>query len=248
MQFSSYPRAKAFLWHLGGSLFLGLVALALVFHVWYPSPLNAAVGVTTIFLILVSVDVVLGPVLTLVVFNPQKKTLKMDLTAIVLVQLCAFAYGLWTVAEARPAWIVFNSDRFDVVQAVDIDRRKIADAKPEYQEVSWFGPKWVAATSPSDEGERKQILMEAVMAGVDIAQRPNRYQPLDSAEDKIREKSRDLSLLKKFNPPGVVDETLKKYPDADAWLPLKGRVSSVVVLVSRRDANIVAVADLSPWG
>lgn len=248
MQLSSHPRVNAFLWHLGGSLLLGLIALALVFHVWYPSPLDAAVGVTTIFLILVSVDVVLGPVLTLVVFNPQKKTLKMDLAVIVLVQLCAFAYGVWSVAEARPAWIVFNAERFDVVQAVDIDRRKIADAKPEYQDVSWLGPKWVAATSPSDEGERKQILIEAVMAGVDIAQRPNRYQPLDSATDKIREKSRELSLLKKFNSASLVDETLKKYPEADAWLPLKGRVSSVVVLVNRRDANIIAITDLSPWG
>ena len=60
-------RLRAFLWHFLASLLMASLALMLVYGVWYPSPLHALLGVTSIFLIVLAVDVVIGPVLTFVV-------------------------------------------------------------------------------------------------------------------------------------------------------------------------------------
>lgn len=55
----------------------------------------------------------------------------MDLTVIAVLQLGALSYGLWTVAEGRPAWLVFAVDRFELVRVLDIDKRKLdAAIKP----------------------------------------------------------------------------------------------------------------------
>ena len=57
-------RVRAFLIHLSASALLAVMALAVVFGLWYPAPLHAAVGVSAIVLLLVGVDVVIGPLLT----------------------------------------------------------------------------------------------------------------------------------------------------------------------------------------
>src|SRR6218665_193596 len=98
------PRFKAFYIHLGGSALVALAMLWLVFVVWYPAPLHDAVGVTNIFVMLLAGDVVIGPLLMLLVFRVGKKTLVFDMAVILLLQLSAFAYEAWTVAEGRPAW------------------------------------------------------------------------------------------------------------------------------------------------
>ena len=54
-------RFRAFSWHLSASALVALLTLLLVFFVWYPSPLHEAVGVTHILLLLLAVDVTLGP-------------------------------------------------------------------------------------------------------------------------------------------------------------------------------------------
>ena len=164
-------RIKAFLLHLLCSAGVALAALYLVFGLWYAAPLHQALGVTHIFLLMVVVDVVLGPLLTLVVYKPGKRTLKFDLAVIVLLQLAALGYGLWTVAQGRPAWLVFNVDRFDVVQIVDIDTRRLTEALPRYRAPAWLGPEWVAARRPEDPERRAEIMFEAAQGGNDVAQR-----------------------------------------------------------------------------
>ena len=56
-------RLKAFATHLLVSLLVAMGSVYLVFQVWHPSPLQQAVGVTSIFLLLLTVDVVSGPCL-----------------------------------------------------------------------------------------------------------------------------------------------------------------------------------------
>ena len=74
-------RIKAFLIHLGISLVILFVLLYLLVFVWYPPPLFAADGGMQGLKIILGVDLVLGPLLTLMVYNPAKgwKRLKFDL-------------------------------------------------------------------------------------------------------------------------------------------------------------------------
>lgn len=240
-------RIKAFALHLAISAAIALAVITIVFYLWYPALLHTAVGVTQIFLILLAVDVVIGPLLTLLVYKVGKKTLVMDLTVIAVLQISALAYGLFTVAEGRPAWLVFAVDRFDLVRVLDIDERKLEQADLAYRQPSLLGPSWVAAINPTDLDKRNDILMESVMAGIDIAQRPNLYAPLNSQKTEIQKRLNALDALSAFNTTESIGAALTKHPQADSWLPLRANNQDMVVLMHKASAEVVAIVDLRPW-
>jgi len=239
-------RIKAFLVHVAVSAFIGLITLWLVFFAWYPAPLEQALGVTQIFLLLLIVDIILGPCLTFLVFKPGKKKLVFDLAIICLFQVSALGYGIWAVFSARPAWLVFNVDRFDVVQAVDIDARKIDEAWPEFRTASWFSPRWVGAIQPEVSEQRQAVMFEAILYGSDIAHRPNLYRPLSSFSEQIKKKAMSLEKLRSFNNEEAVRKKLASWPEAKYWVPLKAREKSMVVLLTE-DASVLGIAELNPW-
>lgn len=239
-------RLKAFLIHLLISTCIAAAVIGVVFFVWYPAPLHTAAGVTQIFLLLLTVDVVLGPLLTLIVYKTGKKTLIMDLTIIALLQLGALSYGVWTVAEGRPAWLVFGADRFELVRIPDIDQRNIG-THALYSSPAWTGPQWVGADLPFDLEQRNDIIFESVSGGFDIYQRPNLYRPLQDMKNNIQLHAKELSLLNNYNAAADVQKTLYKYPTATAWLPLRANHQDMVVLMDKNSASVVAIVDLRPW-
>ena len=240
-------RLKAFFCHLAlGGLVVFIICLV-IFGLWYPFPLYKAVGLLDIFFLLLAVDLILGPCMTLLIFKPGKKYLYFDLAVIVCFQLAALGYGVWTLAEGRPAWLVFNADRFDLVRTVDIDNRKIDQAPEQFRRPSWFGASWVAARSPAELDNKNQILLEAAMVGVDVYHHPELYAPLESAKTVMRSRLKSLDELNKYNASGAVGAVLAQWPEADAWLPLMARTLPMVVLIERSSAKVVAVVDLRPW-
>lgn len=243
----SNPRIKAFSIHLLLSACLALVVVCLVFFIWYPSPLHTAVGVTNIFLMLIAIDMVLGPCLTLLVYKQGKKTLLMDLSIICALQLGALLYGLHAVAEGRPAWLVFADDRFHLVRANEIDERKLDQAKTEYRSPSWTGPKWVSAQEPESADDKSDLLFESVFAGVDISQRPNLYQSLNIFEPAVQKAGKPLALLEKYNTPEAVEVIIETYPRASAWLPLKTNQQDMVVLLKENSGEVIAIVNAQPW-
>lgn len=122
-------RLKFFLGHLSISFLVALLVIGFMFFVWYPSPLATAVGVTHIFLMLLAIDVVIGPILGVLVYKEGKKSLKFDLTVIILLQLSALCYGIYSIEQGRPAWLVFYADRFELVRKNEIIQDNIANAE-----------------------------------------------------------------------------------------------------------------------
>ena len=114
-------RPRAFLSHLALSAVVVGAVCALIFFVWYPHPYFQAVGAWNVLRILVGVDLVLGPVLTLILFKPGKRGLKFDLAFIACVQLAALAYGVNVIYGERPYFNVFAVDRFTVYAYQDVD-------------------------------------------------------------------------------------------------------------------------------
>lgn len=240
-------RFKAFSIHFFLSTLTALAALIWVFWIWYPPPLDEALGVTRVFITVVLVDVVLGPLLTFLVYDKQKKSLFFDLTVIVTIQISALVYGIWVLAEARPAWVVFNVDRFDLVQVADIDRRDIGRADFEYQSPPWLGPKWVGAISANDKDLRNTILFEAALGGPDIPHRPFLYRPLSEFESALQARALPLEQLAKFNSQESVEDVVARWPDTTGWVPLMARAEPMVVLLGNKNTKVVAVVALRPW-
>src|SRR5262245_2596822 len=107
---SRMTRWKAAASHLAISVAIGGVVLALMLLVWYPEPYFTAAGGNRLVMILVAVDVILGPLATLVVFTPTKprRLIVLDLAVIGAFQVAALAYGAHVMAEVRPLYMVFT--------------------------------------------------------------------------------------------------------------------------------------------
>lgn len=242
-------KVRGFLVHLAISGVIALISLAIVYLVWNPTPLHTATGITKIFLLMLGIDLVVGPLLTFIVYKKGKKTLKFDLTVIALLQLTALSYGLYHVYEGRPVWIAYNVDRFDLVRANEIDTRKLDQAKPEYRQPSFTTTKYVAAIIPNDHIEQKnQILFDELGSGIAPSQRPELYQPLETAYPNIIKRAQNLSQLNQYNNPTTVQTMLAKYPQADSFVPLKANAVDMTVLIDKKNGGkVVKIVDLRPW-
>ncbi len=63
----------------------------------------------------------------------------------------------------------------------------------------------------------------------------------------IQKKAKNLVELEQYNSKTEVKKTLAKYPNADAWLPLKANAVDMVVLVNKESASVIKIVDLRPW-
>lgn len=178
-------RLKFFLGHLSISFLVALLVIGLVFFLWYSSPLATAVGVTHIFLMLLAIDVVIGPILGLLVYKEGKKSLKFDLTVIIFLQLSALCYGIYSIEQGRPAWLVFYADRFELVRKNEIMDQNINHAQPQFQQPSWLKPQFVATEFAKNIEQRSDDMFAEVLGGISIAQRPERYVDFIQAKEQI---------------------------------------------------------------
>ena len=240
-------RLKFFLSHLSLSFLIALLVIGLVFFVWYPAPLAKAVGVTNIFLMMLAIDVIVGPILGWLVYQEGKKTLKFDLSVIILIQIAALCYGVFSIEQGRPAWLVYNVDRFELVRKNELVDTNIQQAQPRFQKPSWFKPQYVATEFAKDIQQRNDEMFAEVLGGISIAQRPERYVELTQAKTQIQQRALPLVELQQYNPKTDVEKTLAEYPKANAWLPLKANAVDMVVLVNKESASIIKVVDLRPW-
>ena len=212
------PRFQAAGIHLCISLVIAALAATLVFALWYPYPYRDLSGGRELFTMLVSIDVILGPLLTLAVFNLKKPRAELvrDLAIIGLVQLLALGYGLWTVYQARPVHMVFEMDRFRVTHAADIDPELLAKAPPSLQALPNTGPTTLAVR-PLLNSEKFSLTM-AALSGAHMAFRPDLWQPYDAdaAQRAWQAAKPATDLLKKY----PAQQAALNQIAADAGLPV----------------------------
>lgn len=182
-----------------------VVALAacLVFVAWYPAPWRQMLGVAAIFGVVVVVDLVCGPLLTLVLSSPAKSRRErwVDLTLIALVQLSALGYGLWSVYTARPVVLAFEVDRLFVVTANEVQTELLDQAPIGLRRLPWAGVVRVGLRESTSPGEYLSSV-EMSIQGVTQAMRPNWWRSYDDDEVKnaLRQKARPLAELMSKRP------------------------------------------------
>lgn len=240
-------RIKFFIKHLSVSLIVALLVLTWIFTIWYPMPLAKATGVTHIVLLMIAIDVIVGPTLGFIVYKEYKNSLKFDLMVIVMLQLAALSYGIYSLAEGRPVWMVFNGNRFELIrnnELLDVSGDSTVDN--EYYHPSLLGPKYVAVKIAEDSSEREQNMFEELQGGISLAQRPERYVAIAEANGRIIETAEDISDLKNYNSEQVVDSILDTYTNASSYLGLKANEVDMTVLLDDK-GNTIEIVDLRPW-
>ena len=236
-----------FINHLSISCLIALVVIGVVFFIWYPSPLATAVGVTQIFLMMLAIDVIVGPVLGLLVYKEGKKTLKIDLSIIIALQISALGYGIYSIEQGRPVWVAYNVDRFELVRKNEIIDDHIDKASPQYQQISWFKPQYVAVEFAKDANVRNDDLFAEALGGISIAQKPERYVDFVQAKPQLQQRTKSLKELNQYNDVKQVERIVSKYPQATGFVPLKANAVDMVVLINKEKGEVVKIVDLRPW-
>ena len=101
-----------------------------------------------------------------------------------MLQLAALLYGLSTVYQARPVALVFEVDRFRVVNATDVLMDELPQALPEYRQLPLTGP-WLLSARESQPGDERLRSIELALKGFDLGQRPSYWQAYPLARARL---------------------------------------------------------------
>ncbi len=243
-------KVKPALIHFVLSLCIAALAAGVVFKLWFPAPYSDFAGGTKLFLILISVDVFMGPVLTFVAFNPAKtlRHLAMDLGLIGVMQLVALGYGLHTMAEARPVVLAAENHSFRVVAANDVKTDELPQAVEQFRSLSWTGPKLVGVRS-SANGKEMMAAVDWALRGYDVGSRPSYWQPYEQSRAQVVSQAIPLDAnvaTTSWSKP-LVDEAAREAgrPVGElAALPVLTRKTGWYVLVDRKTGDVVGYARL----
>jgi hypothetical protein len=230
--------------HLAASAAAAALAATLVFALWYPPPFGEISGGRDLFLLLMTVDVIIGPLLTLLVFDHRKPKdeLRRDLTVVVLLQVAALGYGMYTVATARPAIIALEGDRLRVVRAVDLAAADLGSAPDGLKSLSWSGPVRVATRAPTED--EKLDTIERGLAGEDIGMRPRFWRATTETNTAYATAAKPLTELTRLHPEnGAVlsraIEAARRSAAGLGYLPVLARGTDWSALIDLKNGDIV---------
>lgn len=244
-------RWKAAAIHLSISAAIGLLVSGWIYFVWYPQPYFFVSGGALLTLLIVGVDVVVGPMLTLLVFDTQKKSLRFDLSVIALLQFSALVYGVYVISEARPAFIVARIDRLLIVPANQLEDSDLAEAKQvEFRTRSWTGPLLVGAPIPA--GDEKLSAFFAGLAGRDLERTPKYYVPYAEFAPLLMTYAKPVAELRaKSEKAALMTDRWINAHSASAeslvWMPLQFRDRHYTVLLAMDSKRPVGVIEFDPW-
>ena len=243
-------RSSAALVHLILSALIGSALFAMVWFVWYPAPMLVVIGGHKIFLLLIAIDVVLGPLLTLIVFKTGKRSLKFDLAVIAALQLAAMIYGLNSLLEARPVFIAALGDKFQVIQAPEIADLNVKKAGKS--RLPSFGPDLVGTAPPTDKLAAAEVADVTKMAGGGLGHFPQFHVPYSTMRDTILANAKPISDLRKLNPEkvGEINQWLANRRLAESrvkYQPIQISITDFAVILDATTAEIVGIAPFKPW-
>ncbi len=242
-------KIKAFSAHLILSLLLISSFFLFAIYQWFPHSSLELSGIKEILYIIIGADLVLGPALTFMVFNPAKKSLKFDLIAIIVLQLSMFVYGAYTVYIAHPVYLTFTVDRFTLVSA--------RDARPESAKFDEYKiPKYSKAVyayveSPKTTKERNELLFSSMEGGLDLDTFSEYYLPYNENIKNIISKGWDAKRIFTSN---EQKEQLSSFlkenninQDDIVFLPAQGKAKFMTYVVDKKTAKPIKVFDIDPW-
>jgi hypothetical protein len=236
-------RWQAFLVHLGLSTVIFLVLLYLIVFHWYPQPYFATDGGWQGVRLITGVDLVLGPLLTLIVYKLGKPRLRLDLTLIGLVQTVALVWGTWLVHGERIALVSYANDAFYTLTGEQV--RSIGGKAQDIAAQSDRIPPYSFVRLPGDPKERRTLLLGAALHGVLPYQFADRHEPYGPEHlPEVFARGIDPGRLAHDMPAfkDVLEAFLKHHGGNErdyVYVPARGRYDQQLLVLRRQDGKIV---------
>jgi hypothetical protein len=231
--------------HLAGSALIGGGIFLWLHQVWYPGALFVLTGGAALLKILLSVDIALGPLITLVVFNPSKKSLKWDLACVCVLQLAALSYGVYSMWGARPVWLAYNNEHFEIVSVPKIVGRPESAHWEILRKLPTMGPKLIGVLP--EKSLRGQLEVEVGLAtGASLAYYATAWQPYSLVKKMAIFYGKPLSTLNVSASKKIVlhgfELLYRKHPPV--WLPLLGGQQEAAILLNSETGECLGILSL----
>ena len=225
--------------------------LLFAYFVWFPHSFSKLGGFSETALMLIFVDLVLGPLLVLIVYKEGKKLLRFDINVLLGIQLFAFVFGAYSLYLKHPAYAVFSGDRFTLTNVSNVYPQQ-----PWLQQfkTSFFSsPQFVVTKLPEDHKERNALMFSVLLGGApDIDKRPEYFEPFMPNIDAIFSKSIPINQL--FQNSKTKEKLTQFYkqhggkPSDYAYFPLRGNNKKDMIWVFKRStAQAIGIIDSDPW-
>jgi hypothetical protein len=236
-------RWKAAAIHLGLSAILYIVLLYLIVFFWYPQPYFAADGGWDGVNLITGVDLVLGPMLTLIVFKAGKRGLRYDLTLIGIVQTVALILGIGIVYDQRIAMVVYAEGSF-----YTLTHDQVRDAGGQATEVlarANTTPPYGFVHLPTEKRERTKFWRELLRTGMPMLRLGDRYEPLDTSNlEEVLKHGVDLEQYTTRSEQNrqELERFLNRHggkTEDYAFLPLVCRYSELFLALRRPDGGVI---------
>lgn len=243
-------RIKAFLIHLGISLVVLAVLLYIVIFIWYPPPFFAYDGGWQGVRLIAGVDIVLGPLLTLMIYNPSKgmRKLKRDLAIIAIIQFSSLAAGTWIVADQRTAMVTFANNRFVSMNQTQVKESGVTEEVLSALKIN--RPPMAFVQLPDDASDRNELIMSN-LGGKPLFKRGDLYQPL-TTKNRLKIVEQGFALE---DVAAVSDELatsvreflarVDKRAGEVVALPLYCRYGVVSLVLDRKNGEIIDTLEVS---
>ena len=244
-------RLRLFQIRLAASAALLLLVFALVRLLWYPGAYFTISGVSRQLWILAGVVMVVGPVLSAVVYKPGKKGLVLDLVILAAVELAVLVVATVLIFQGRPYFSVFAVDRFEAVVLGEVSGSDIPEAllgrRPDQQQ------RLVYAELPEDPERMDALIDETVFQGMaDIDRRPEFWKPYSDGISIVKAAARPLqALLGRNDRRSIIVNKWLATSGGSAQdyivLPLRGRAGDATIILSADNGYPVATLAVDPW-
>ncbi|MCG6871625.1 MAG: hypothetical protein LJE84_04985 [Gammaproteobacteria bacterium] len=194
-------RTRAFVTHLLISLGIFFLLLTLMLLAWYPDALFQVDGGWRGLRLIVFVDLVLGPSVTLVIFRPGKPGLWFDVLLIAAIQTVALTYGVHVVYSQRPVVMVFVDKKFATATRGQLQRAQGLLEKngirADLPDTGLFSGPQMFGVAEYPELERRLVESARALRGDLPADflRLDRYRPITEVLTEVARDALDMQKL-----------------------------------------------------
>lgn len=197
--------------------------------------------------IIIGVDLILGPLLTLIVFRSGKPGLEFDLSTIVTLQVVCLAAGLYIVYSERPIFFIYYDKHFYSSSADTYTRYGVPAPDPhKFTDVMPAKVVFLLPENPIEEaGFRRILSQDGIPAWV--------YQPtysnLQDHMDVVIEEGPSEDELRDRDEKGNLDRWLEQnggtFGDF-AFFPIHSRYRDAFLGIRKSDQSFVGIVEIPP--
>lgn len=240
-------KAKAFLIHIAVSAAVFAAVIFVVLELWFPEPYFRIDGGFAMILLAATVDLVVGPLITFLVYRPNRRDNLINFAVIAILQAAALTWGVHILYSQRPLYAAYIGGPvkafFPITEALIQATPPPAELRAQLK----GHPPLVFIPLSSDPKKARGMLMSTLLGGPSLLSSTHLWQPVDGrALATIVHEARSRAALEALDPDAgrLLDEFLagqaKRFEDF-AFVPLRGRYQSALLALRKTDGAVAGI-------